>query len=32
MAGRESEHKPIFNVEKTIGTIILSFYMSVRGI
>jgi len=29
---RESDHKPLYNVEKTSGAIILSFYMSVWGI
>jgi len=29
---RESDHKPLYNVEKMSGAIIVSFYMSVRGI
>jgi len=27
-----SKHKPLYNVEEKSGTIILSLYMSVRGI
>jgi len=29
---RESDHKLLYNVEKTIGAIKLSFYLSVQGI
>jgi hypothetical protein len=29
---RESDHKPIYNVEKTSGDLLLSLYMSVRGV
>jgi len=29
---RESDHKPLNNVEKTSGAIILNLYMSVQGI
>jgi len=29
---RESDHKPLYNVETTSGAVILSLCMSVRGI